>query len=60
MLGGYDLAKYAKGPIQWHKVGVDHTWYVQWNSVSFGDQTLESFAPTVTLVDTGTSYITLP
>ena len=36
MVGGYDLAKYAKGPIKWHNtLEPKKTWY--WTGVKFGD-----------------------
>lgn len=37
-VGGYDLAKYAKGPIQWHDtLEPKKTWYLDWTAVKFGD-----------------------
>ena len=60
MVGGYDLAKYAKGPIKWHNtLEPKKTWYLDWTGVKFGDTTLE-LDPTVMLPDTGTSFISLP
>jgi len=60
MVGGYDLAKYAKGPIQWHEtLEPKKTWYLNWSGVKFGDDILE-LDPTVMLPDTGTSFISLP
>jgi len=60
MVGGYDLKKYAKGPIQWHDTLEPHkTWYLDWTGVSFGDHQLE-LDDTVMLPDTGTSFISLP
>ena len=60
MVGGYDLHKYSKGPIQWHDTLEPHkTWYLTWNAVSFGDHGLE-LDETVMLPDTGTSFISLP
>lgn len=60
MVGGYDLKKYAKGPIQWHNtLEPKKTWYLDWTGVSFGDHQLE-LEPTVMLPDTGTSFISLP
>lgn len=60
MVGGYDLHKYAKGPIQWHDtLEPKQTWYLDWTGVSFGEHTLD-LDPTVMLPDTGTSFISLP
>ena len=60
MVGGYDLNKYAKGPIKWHNtLEPKKTWYLDWTGVKFGDQKLE-LDPTVMLPDTGTSFISLP
>jgi len=60
MVGGYDLHKYAKGPIQWHDtLEPKQTWYLDWTGVSFGEHTLH-LDPTVMLPDTGTSFISLP
>ena len=57
MVGGYDLNKYAKGPIQWHDtLEPKKTWYLNWTGVKFGDDELE-LDPTVMLPDTGTSFI---
>ena len=38
LVGGYDLATFAKGPIQWHNVADPSGWYVKWNGVFYGDQ----------------------
>ena len=60
VVGGYDLGKYAKGPIQWHDtLEPKKTWYLDWTGVKFGDATLD-LDPTVMLPDTGTSFISLP
>ena len=60
MVGGYDLHKYSKGPIQWHEtIEPKKTWYLDWTAVSFGDEPLE-LDETVMLPDTGTSFISLP
>ena len=60
MVGGYDLAKYTKGPIKWHNtLEPKKTWYLDWTGVKFGDTTLE-LDTTVMLPDTGTSFISLP
>jgi len=60
MVGGYDLAKYAKGPIKWHEtLEPKKTWYIDWTGVKFGNDVL-NLDKTVMLPDTGTSFISLP
>lgn len=60
MVGGYDLNKYAKGPIKWHDtLEPKKTWYLDWTGVKFGGDELK-LDKTVMLPDTGTSFISLP
>jgi hypothetical protein len=59
--GGTELEKYAKGPMHWHNIP-DHTdmWDIDIEAVSFEGVHLLEANPEPALVDTGTSYVSLP
>ena len=58
-IGGYDLAKYAKGPITWHKLTSDYEWGLGFGNVRVGDFT---FVPSThsLIVDSGASLNIMP
>ena len=60
-LGGYDLEKFATGPINWHKIDQSSNWWVvQGDTIGYGDFKGVSLNGTAVVVDTGTSYISIP
>ena len=58
-IGGYDLKKYAKGPIKWYNIVNPLFWQLSFHSVTLGDT---PFTPSVNhvMADTGTSLNMLP
>jgi len=58
-IGGYDLKRYAKGPIKWHKIISPHWWQINFDDVRVGDF---SFKPSTNelIVDSGASLNILP
>jgi hypothetical protein len=58
-IGGYDLNKYAKGPLHWYKITRKSFWQLNMHNVKLGD---ESFKPSVhtVMADTGTSLNMIP
>jgi len=36
-IGGYDLKKYAQGPIHWHKLSSPQFWQMNFDHVKMGD-----------------------
>lgn len=58
--GGTELNKYAKGPMHWHKITPGQMWYVKMENVGFEGVNLMNGNLDNALVDTGTSYISMP
>jgi len=58
--GGTELDKYAKGPMHWHKIPDGPMWYVEMQGVSFEGVPLITGEVDDALVDTGTSYVSMP
>jgi hypothetical protein len=58
-LGGYDLKKYAKGPINWYPINSPAFWELTFSNVRLGDN---HFVPSVNsiMADTGTSLNMIP
>lgn len=58
-MGGYDLEKYAKGPLTFHKLSSDQFWEMPLHRVRAGDL---SFKPVVqrVMADSGTSLNLMP
>ena len=57
--GGYDLETFATGDIKWHPTIQDQHWEVGLSGFSVGD-TKVPISMNKTLVDSGTSYISMP
>ena len=58
-IGGYDLNKYAKGPLRWYPIQSNSYWDLELGKIMLGDWELKSNAPTI-MADTGTSLNMLP
>ena len=58
-IGGYDLKKYAKGPINWYKINSQAFWELTFDHVKIGNM---NFKPSVNsiMADTGTSLNMIP
>lgn len=58
-IGGYDLKKYAKGPLRWYPISSPSFWQLPFDNVKLGSF---EFTPSVNLVmaDTGTSLNMIP
>ena len=58
-LGGYDLKKYAKGPINWYPINSPAFWELTFSNVRLG---VNHFVPSVNsiMADTGTSLNMIP
>lgn len=60
-VGGVETKKYAKGPMQWHPLATDSDmWEINMKSATFGGTPILDGYIEPALVDTGTSYISLP
>jgi hypothetical protein len=59
-IGGYDLRKYAKGPLHWYKINSPQFWELDFGNVRMGPNV--QFRPSVSSVmaDTGTSLNMIP
>lgn len=58
-IGGYNLKKYAKGPLKWYPIASRGYWNVKLGKVTMGDFELKTRAGTV-MADTGTSLNMIP
>jgi len=66
--GGYDLERYATGPIRWHNIDTNSyskKWEVYMNELSFDgkedDEIMRNeYKDRTILVDSGTSFILMP
>jgi hypothetical protein len=58
-IGGYDLKKYAKGPLNWYKINSPAFWELSFDNVKMGNI---NFIPSVSsiMADTGTSLNMIP
>ncbi len=58
-IGGYDLKKYAKGPLKWYKINTPNFWQLSFGNVKMGRI---NFQPSVNevMADTGTSLNMIP
>lgn len=58
-MGGYDLKKYARGPIRWHELSTPGFWQVKFDQVKMGSW---SFKPSTNeaMADSGTSLNMIP
>lgn len=58
-IGGYDLKKYAKGPINWYKINSPQFWELTFGNVRMGDFQFEPAVSSI-MADTGTSLNMIP
>lgn len=58
-LGGYDLNKYAKGPINWYPINAPGFWELSFRDVKMGNVTFEPSVKSL-MADTGTSLNMIP
>ena len=62
--GGYDVERFASGPINWHKINVyENYWQVTMQEFQFKGKELSTsgmFSNKNIIVDSGTSMILLP
>ena len=58
-IGGYDLKKYARGPLRWHKINSPHWWQLKFDDVRVGDFTFKPSTDDI-IVDSGASLNILP
>ena len=58
-MGGYDLKRYAHGPINWHKISDHFFWQMKFDHVKLGNFT---FKPSIdqVMADSGTSLNMIP
>lgn len=58
-MGGYDLKKYASGPLHWYPIDSNSFWDVKLGKVMLGDYQIKTNAATI-MADTGTSLNMIP
>jgi hypothetical protein len=58
-IGGYNLKKYAQGPLTWYPIISETFWSMSFHSVTLGDEPLE-VKSTFLMADTGTSLNMIP
>ena len=58
-MGGYDVEKYARGPLVWHDLVDTNYWTLSQERVYLGDKVLNTTVNKV-IIDSGTSFLLLP